>query len=843
MITALLLPAGLASSYPSFSRIGIGNTRPEIDTTVSAHLARIANSHRGTPVARPDPGHKPLPWLDGNHRLPRDTILRMLESMHAAFSDDQVHFKRLDALRTLIDAMSARGADEPLDRKECKALAALMRKIGKSSFDRDGFHGRSQLLRDLCRALRAVSKASAIQWKLEQEIARQEEKYRMFQQSGAYRSKGAAISAGGVFGVPFAMSARLGGALGRTKLVSTDDILNVQDIYQSSIKAQAKIAMGTDIELGIDAQASVEYTRGPLYEWGDANEHAAARAMARVNRVRGLKQLINGLKPLSQALGVKVKPALGRYDAIMQRADRHRDTLPMLASALGIHLQPTTWKAPSHPTLKPVKATLTTIKATGQLNASWLAASTGVGAVASRTCISVPIKTDFSRYLDGGPPTSELDRQRADVLAKRGHRLWSADEANSPQYRLLTEEGRGQLAGWTLEERLAYFEAEIDQYEHLARYNDLNPGSPSAASAETSFASSWLAASREDVLIHMLDAHAYLKARAIRSGDMQSVPLLKETFARTASRLYNMRIRHDSERVYEATSVTDCLTQYMRHKTISLNVGAGLDLCRNGVSASLAHIHRDDPNPLREGQYIDIELAFSAAASPDVLLEPLLDSLQGNIDDSMFADVSSYLGTHSSDIGAGVRIQIRFYRPGYQSDPHFPEKARGYHFQTARFYRDRGGSLGAQVPVPLFGGVAADLGVHIHRNSSAQVREHFGNNTLTGPMLRYMRLRDAPDADARWGAFCEGQKSSLAGLMDALGDPASDVAKEAAYWSERRADAKDRHPIFAQMKTFRQGLSHYSTALKQLGVFFGDLQEPFNALKRDSPWLVPVPLA
>lgn len=843
MITALCSPLGTAFLRPSTDPADVRNTSPGIDNAIGSCLIDIANGHGDVAKAQLDlGGGQTFPWRDGNLRLPRDTTKKILESMYPLLSAGPIDARRLKALRELIGGMSSRTNDDSLDRKECKALAALMRDIGKLSFDRDAFQGRGLLLRELCQGMRAVSKASAIQWELEQEIARREEKYRVFQDPGAYRSKGAAISAGGAFGLPWAMSVGVGCALGKTTQVATDDILNVQDIHQTSIRAQAKAQIGTDVGLGIDVRGSAEYTRGPLYEWGTANERAAIKAMAKVNRIRGARRLINGLKPLSQALGVKVKPALGRYDATMQRADRYRDTLPMLVSALRIRVQPTRWNAPAHPVLKPLKAALTTVRATGQLNASWLAASADIRATASRSHISAPVRTDFSSYLDGDPRPSLPDMQRADALARRADRLWSADEANSPLRRLLTEDTAGRLDGRTLVEKLAYFETEIDHYEHIARCNDLNPELSSAASVETSLASSWLATNREDVLIHMLDAHAWLKSRAIRSGDILSNPSLKEAFARTASKLYNMRIRHDSERVYQATCVTDHLTQKIEYKTISLSMGAGQDLCRVGVGGSLTHIHRDDPNPLREGQYIDIELAFSAAASLDALLVPILDGLRGKIDDAMFADVSSYLGGHSSDIGAGARIQIRFYRPGYQSDPRFPEKAKGYHFQTARFYRDHNGSLGMQIPMPLAGGVTAQAGIDIHRSGSSHVREEFGGNTLTGPMLRYMRLRHTPDADARWQAFCAEQKSSLASLMDALGDPTSDVVKEAAYWSEKRADAKGIHPIFAQMKTFRRGLSHYCTALNQLGVFFSDLQEPFNTLKRDSPWLVPAPL-
>jgi hypothetical protein len=844
MITALVLPLS-SSLYPSpVDRDGAADAPPfETDRMIASYLKAVANRSSQTMKAQPDGGAgETLPWLDGNLRLPRATIIKILQSMYQKLDGGPIDSGRLRMLRERIEAMSDRIAHDSLDRTECKALIALMGKIGKLSFDQHDFSGRGLFLRDLCQGLRAVGKASAIQLKLEQEIARREQKYTMFQRPGAYQSNGATIHAGGTLGVPHAVSLSLGCAFGKTRLVATDDIINVQDIHQASFKAQAKAAVGTDIGLGADIQGSAEYTRGPLYEWGTANERAAIKAMEKVNQARGIGRLVNGLKPLTQALGVKVKPVLGRYDAAMQRADRYRDTLPMLISALGIRLQPTAWNAPAYPTLRPLRATLTTVKASGQLNASWLAGSAGMSGTVSRAHISAAVKTDFATYLDSDTRTSEQDMQRVHALAKRAERLWSADEANSPKLRLLTEQSPGRPAGRTLEERLAHFEAEIDQFEHMARYQDLNPHVPAAAAIETSFASSWLAASREEVLIHMLDAHAWLKSRAIASGEMSSVSSLKEAFARTASKLYNMRVRHDSKHVFESTSVVDQLTQKIKSETVSLNVGAGLDFCGAGFRGGLTHIRRDDPNPLREGRYIDVELAFSATASPGALIAAVLDSLQGKIDASMFADVSTYLGMHTSDIGVGARVQIRFFRPRYQSDPDFGEKARGYHFQTARFFRDTNGSLGAQAPLPLIGGVAVDAGLQIQRANSSHVRELFGNNTLSGPMLRYMRLLDTPDADARWRAFCQEQKDSLVGLMEALGDRKSDVAQEAAYWSGKRLGTNQDHPIFAQMKTFRQGFSHVSTAIEQLSAFFGDLQEPFNTMKRASPYLAPQPL-
>ena len=818
---------------------------PVTKPILSTRFTGIANrrSSMAAIQAEHDSGEA-LPWLDGDYRLPRGTTLLILERLQKQFIQGSKDGRRLETLRKEIGATPAR-SQASLDRKECKALASVMGKIADSSNDSAGVGDGALLSRDLFKGLRAIGKASAMQGKLEREIVKREQRYRMFQHVGAYRSKGMSIGAGGGFSVPLAVSAELGCVSGKSRLVATDDIHNVQDICQTSIKGWAKASVGTDIGLGIDVHGSVEYARGPLCEWGTASERAAIKATARINQVQGIGRLINGLRPLSKTLGMEVKPVLGRYDATLQRADQHRDTLPELISGLGIGLEPSTWKALTRPRLKPLKATLTAKKAAGQLNVSLPIALAGASVMASEMSIAARVRTEFSTYLDACPQAPDFDAERVDALERRARRLWNRDAEGSllhglvntsrPKFYLLPKEK-------TLADRLKLLEGEIDGYERMARDNDLKPKDPEGVQQEKEFARSWLAVRREDVLIHMLLVHASLKSKAIRAGDMSSDPLLKSAFERIACRLYNMRIRHDSERVHEATSVTDQLTQKIRTKTVSLNMGAGHDFGRVGVSGSLTHIDRDDPNPLREGQYIDLELALSATANPGALLNSVLDSLKEKIDSSMLSDVSTYLGMHSSDLTAGMRVQMRFYKPKYQDDLHFPEKAKGYHFQTARFFRDFGGSLGAQIPLPVSGGITANVALNVHRSSSSLLREQFGSNTLSGSLLRYMRLKDMPDADVRWKAFCTEHESSLVGLMKALGDGDSDAAKEAAYWNKRRAGTAGGHAVFAQMRNFRKDSSDVKKAIEQLSAFFGDLQEPFNAMKRTSPWLVPTPL-
>ena len=810
---------------------------PVIQRVLDARLTDIANRRSTIGEA--------LPWIDSGYRLPRGTTLKILKRMGEQLSQGTKNAGRLEALRLKLGTTTVR-SEGVLDRKECKALSAAMGQMAKSLRYPGSLGEESLPTRDICKGLQAIGKASAMQWKLEQEIKKREEKYKMFQHAGARRSKGVSIEVGGGLGLPLALSATLGGALGKSHVVATDDIHNVQDIWQTGITGRAKASVGTEVGLGIDILGSVEYARGPLCEWGTANERAAMKATARINQVQGMGRLIHALRPLSGALGIKTRPLLGRYDATLQRADQHRESFPGHVSRLGIGIEPTTWKALTRPRLRPLMATLTTKKAAGQLNVSLPFASAGAGVVTSEMRIDAAIKTSLSTYLDVASRTSRLDTERVEALEKRATRLWARHTEDSPMYGVASTSRPKFLLlpnGKTLAERLAIFESDIDSYERIARDNDLKPRDAKSVLREKLFARSWLAVHREDVLIHMLLVHASLKSQAISTGDMSSVPLLKETFERTADRLYSMRIRHDSERVYEASSVTDQLTQSIRSKTVSLNIGVGQDFGQVGVSGSLTHIERDDPNPLREGEYIDLELAFSATADPAALLASVLGSLEEKIDSRMFSDVSTFLGMHSTALSAGMRVQMRFYKPSYQDDLVFPEDAEGYRFQTARFFRDINGSLGGSASLPVLGAVTANVGLQVHRGSSTYLREIFGGNTLTGPLLRYMRLRSFPDADACWQAFCIEQENSLVDLMKGLGNPQSEVAKEALYWSELLPDSGGKHAIFKKaMETFRADGAQVSTAIESLSAFFNELQEPFNAMKRRSRWLVPEPL-
>jgi hypothetical protein len=765
----------------------------------------------------------PLPWIDNKYRLPRETTLKVLARISQA---QPAGIHGLEALHARLDTESGL-ADDSLDRKECKAVAALMASVDNAP------------LRDLCRGLRAVAKASAIELKLEQEIAAREERYRVFERPGAFWLTGASAGVGAQCGLPFGASFGLGGELGKATQDVTDDILNTQTIRQTSIKGRGGAEVGFTSEFGAEISGSVDYNYGHLCEWGTANDRAAIKARARINRVPVMGRLIHSLRPFLAVFGISAKPMLGRYDIIKQHADSYRDTLPMLLSKLDIKAEPATWQVPTGVPPKPLHAILTIAKATGQLSASLPVASSDISGTRSIARISAEIKTDFSTYLDDETQATEPGKQRFDALKNRAERLWSSSEANSPQCRL---EWKRPGVRRSLEEALQLFEAETSHYEQIARYNDLHPKQAGAAAIEKSLAVSWLADSREDVLIHMLDMHAGLKSAAVLSGDMEAGSALEETFARIAYKLYNMRIRHDSDRVHEATCVTDHLTQKIDSNTVSLSVGAGPEFVKAKIGGSVTHMKRDDPNPLREGRYIDIELEFSGTASPAALIGTVLGSLKDKVEDAVFEEVSSYLAMHSSDIEAGVGVQIRFFKPAYQWEKSFPGEAKGYRFQTARFYHDRSGSLGARVPLPVFAGVTATVDLRAHRSTRSLVREQFGSHTLTGPLLRYMRLRSVSDPEGSWDKFCKEQESSLTGLMKALGKSSSNAAQEAAYWDKKRVGDQPKHPIFEQMTDFLEKRSDTKTAIGHLTAFFADLQEPFKTMKRNSPLIVPEPL-
>lgn len=840
MLPSLISPLNvLAPTHWDHSMPYIGSPLPrEKLKTMASNLANISHASDGRAADRTAmSGDDALPGIGDDYRLPRLTVLSILGRMQDTQNHMPCNTQRARYLDKLYGALAARSMNEPLDAKESKALAALMRSIRqglpKASQDRpvmgwQRFGGGVQLMRDVCDAMRAFSKAAAMRIKLEEETARWEAKYSSLGFPGTSHVKQSAVHLGVSGGLPGLVSLGGGVRLGHTKVLTADDAINVLSMRERAGRIYGKATAGVADTVGVAGEAWVEYAKAPAMDLGLVEDAAARAALKGLNRTNGLQQLRNAWRKL---IGHRAQAST--YDQIMRRANAYRDKLPMLVSSWGMRLQPMARALPSALSQVPLRAVVNQWRSNLAGAASAGVVSASATASNQLTEVRAALLTPISTYLEHEDMDTPIDHRRIEAIIQRGERLLGDDPATSPLPRLV-------VAGNALRScaaALKQLEAEVDHYEQVARYDSISP--KDVRHVEASFLQSWKAATREEVLVHMLDAHAWLRLNPqdLKPGDEDNQ--LAMDFDRVARKIHEMDVGHDREKVRNSSSVADRFMQKIRTSSIHMRVGAGIDAIGAGVGIGVYQVHRQDPNPLRSGECIDIELNFSLMSQLSQLAGSILDAIKPTLPDaSLVEDISGLLGhglsQMTADISGGGRIVFRFYKPAYQGDVTFPDEAKGYRFQTARFYRELSFGIGPSFGIPVVPGLMADVAVSTGIARSNAMFEHFGDNSLSGPLNRYMRLKDSKDPAGSWAAFTLAQAKSLRKLMERLGDPASAVHHEARYWDSLRG-VKEVHPIFSQMQGIRTAkVVDEAEAIAQLSAFFAELSGPFAQMMVES---------
>ncbi|HEY9132182.1 MAG TPA: hypothetical protein VIM98_10535 [Dyella sp.] len=818
-----------------------GKTKP-----VASHLASIGHATDDRATDRTAISSEgALLGIGADYRLPRLTVLSILGRMQDTLSHMPCSSKRAHYVDRFCGALAARSMNEPLDARESKALAALMRSVRQrlpkgrlSDFTVDGGHrvDGAQLICDVCEAMRAFSKAAAMRIKLEETAAQWEAKHSSLGLPGSSHVKQSALSlglGGGLSGV-----AKIGGGVrwGATKIVTADDAINVLSMHERAGRLYGKATAGIGDMLGVSGEGWVEYAKAPAKDLGLIEDVAARVTEKKLNRTSGLQQLRNAWRGL---IGSRARAST--YDQILRRANAYRDKLPMLVSPWGIRLQPMSRELPSELSQVPLRAVVNQWRSnvTGAASAGVIAAS--ASASRQKTEVRAALLTPISTYLEGGHVETPVDLRRVEAIVRRGERLLGSNPATAPLSRLLETHGKPLSVATAL----ARLEAEVEHYEQVARYSGVSR--KAVRDIEASFLKSWKAATREEAMVHMLAAHAWLRVNPQGLASGSDDDRLATDFDRVARKIYEMDIGHDRDHVRTNSSVADRFMQEIQTSSLHLRVGAGIDAIGASVGMGVHQSHRRDPNPLRAGEYLNIEVSFSLVSQLNQLAAAIVDAVKPVLPEaSLASDLSNLLGqglSHlSADVTAGGRLLIRFFKPAYQSEAAFPDEAKGYRLQTAILYRERSMGIGPMISLPVAPGLMIDAGVSTGVAQSDAVREHFGDNCLSGPLNRYMRLKGSKDPLASWAAFILAQPKSLHNLMGRMGDPTSAVHHEARYWDGLRGE-KGEHPIFEQMKAFRTGRAiDDRQACEQLTAFFGDLYDAFTQKQFASELITPVDL-
>lgn len=807
-------------------------------------------------------------WTDGDPRLHRAGTVILLKAMHARLQQDPAApAKRVQQLQSLIAALRCDPAPL-LQLDESRRLAALAGKLR---------HGvPQQTVAETCRSLRAVAKAAAMHCQLDAETKQRLQVLKAFEMPGTSCSRHIEVSIGGTVGLPAALAAGLGLRAGQRSTLSTDDALNTMRINESVVGATASLEAGLGSVAGAGLHGNVSCHRGTLAESGTAADHAALEAYERLNRPTGsrLGRLLDAPRRWWQA--ARGAPRWGGYEATLQHAGIHRPRLSMLASALGVVLDPRVPAALLKRPALPLSGIINTVGVGADAAFSLPLSSASLSCSRSNIRITVPLPTPSADYLDQ-PPIADaaIHRQRLDSIVERSEHLYGQDTRGQPRplSRLLNiacsadnVPARDPLRvptpgplGAALRaqfppappttqrsaaQALDYLDAEIATYQAMLQHGLHHPAAVRAPIA--SFQRSWLATTHDAVMVNMLQAHARLKLDALGSDAASPLPAapsataLRMQFAAVAGRILALGSDQPGQ-VLDATSVTDHLTQTIASKTLSVRLGADTPHADLAAGLTLSQLERADPNPLRAGSYLDLTVSLSAMTA----LSSLLPQLAGHLDNPQLLEtITNALGAHSSlDLSGFQALHLRFYRPTYQSDPAYPRAAQGYRFQTRRLQRGATVSLGASGSVPVCAGVNMALGVTLDRRVQNTVGESFGDNTLTGPLLRYTRLRSTPDPSAAWSAFCTEQRPSLHALMRTLGESDSAVAHEARFLDSKRG-SQVPHAVFKAMADFNRapdtGPEGYNKALASITGFFDDLQPALRAMRAQSGLIQPL---
>ncbi|WP_434626716.1 hypothetical protein [Chromobacterium sp. CV08] len=585
--------------------------------------------------------------------------------------------------------------------------------------------------------------------------------------------------------------------VGWGRSVDNDDEGFVFRNRSKAASASASIAGGVGVaKLSGGVDGRVQHTRYEEYDSATAFVKLNADTLGHASRRDTLGQ---GARAAVGALIRLFRPGHGNelkhYHRLQQQAADQQQRLGVLLGWLGQRDA----SAPlpgSRPAVVP-SGDIVSVKGGAGASASAAGLSAGVGVSVERIDIHAKAWTPYWRALASPRQAArdpEIAAQRLAGIEARAQGLFDGprERAGARPLSRLTGAASAQALRDSGPDALLKaargLAAEFDHFCAVAQQLDAGVGRRhGGARVERSIADSWRGRSREDVLANMALAHAALMLAAAERPEAAPAA---QALADIAPRLYAPPIRHDAEALARRTAFLDTLELRIVERSHTLNLGGGIGPLGLKAEATLIERQRVHLNPVRAGDYKDLRLTLSGSLADAGALDKLKGALMAQLAPhglaealpAALADAQSAL---SGQLGGGVTLLLRFYKPQYQGEADFPSSAAGFRLQLSRVLASGEAALALSGGVPLQPGVSLELGLNAGASAGIVLRERWGDNSLSAPMMHYLHLQAVGEA-ARWPDLRLDQRPALQGLFRRLAEPGSAVRAEAEYFLRRQ---------------------------------------------------------
>jgi hypothetical protein len=740
---------------------GISNhaTRPQ---PAPARVSRMPASASNTDQEREDAPSAPGPT--------EHALVVLSGQIHALLAQC-----RAEAPADFANALEVLDLDprEPLARKQSSALLRAIKRLPNGRHVPERQKALRAALYDLTRAARAEAM-------LHEQIARHTERERINALPGSQRSAGTGGMLGVRFGLPSGVHAGAAAGARQESSVATFDDLTVATIRSATASAEASVQASVGPGVGVEGRLSGYSTEGDADISMSMRTRVLRLAHASVARRLGGNVLQRAFKRVTE-------PRRDRYDERTSRAMALQSTLPVLLGK----------QAVAQPLAFGKRGLLITAGMTTHGGA--LAASAGYGlgqlgatAAANRTVLRAALPTRLTELGEDGLPASKDPGIRTVLDARVAHLV-----GNQPRSRVLQivqEVMASPRDPDTIEERQKAVAHVSAAFDHLQALADLSLRAPAQARAPlASLARDWgsSTAAPEPVMIALLDTLAWLQA--VPAPDTRAAAAhagwarLQRSVQTEARRIHDTTLPHDRAWVYRATHAFREQIQRIATTRGSLSLSASLPLLTATGEIGVARHVRQDPDPLRNGDYLELTVAAHLAPALGTILSeverqlPEWGALPLHEAEALVAPLSADLGVSGTS-----QLLVRFFRPSFQTDPDFPPSARGNHLHAVRLATGTAQSLGVTVPVPVLPGLAPTIRVEHNRATQFTRYDRLGEGTLTSPLMRYLSLCSATQPRAEtWAALLDSHGADLDRLAEALTDPGSVPSLEARYWLQR----------------------------------------------------------
>lgn len=693
-------------------------------------------------------------------------------------------------------------------------------------------------------ALYELTRAARAEAMLHEEIARHTERERGNALPGSHRSVATAARVGVSAGVTGAIDVAI--AVGGTHehSTSTYDDMTVATTDSAGMTAGVEAQAGLTEHIRVHGSINGGASKGDVTIDLSMREHVLKLAHASVERRLGGNVLQRAFK---RVFG----PPRHGYDKRASRAMAWQSRLPVLVGRQAVS-QPLAFGT----RVNQITATITNRNGVLSAGARFGPGSVTFSGGLDDTELRADLPTRVTEMNEDGrsaaanPVVREaLNTRLSQLLANT---QTSRCTALQQVRRAMVRPGdRDDLA--TRLDSVAHIHAAFDHLQALA---DLSLHKPAQASTPlASLARDWgsTGTAREPVMIAMLDTLAWLQAvpppERNASAQHADWARLQRTVETEAARIHETTMAHDRERVYGATHAFREQTQRILTRYVTLSLGASLPL-QLGGSVSLACRDRDDPDPLRDGEYMDVLVNANAALSLDDILDRIEQQLPewaGLPRSGAKAAIAPVLA--DLELGASAQLVIRFFRPRFQSDPDFPAAARGIHLHAVRVLTGSRKTVRATLPVPILPDAATTFSVQQDYAAYRTRHDGLGTNTITALLMRYLSLRcSAESRAATWAGLVESHGKYLDVLAKTLTDPRSVPAQEARYWLQRApatttggAPTRRAHVDLSTLEAFGQPADR-DTRRVQLHTLFEALGAITNQQKSMSALIGPLTL-